>query len=78
MSVRAKFSCVSVKAMANNMAEIVCQAVNRGNSNADNEQWSKWTPSGNLTMSCTNPEATAQFTPGKDYFLTIEEVPAAV
>lgn len=38
-----------------------------------NEEWSKWTPSGNLEMYITNPGAHSQFTPGKEYLLTFEE-----
>jgi hypothetical protein len=34
-----------------------------------NETWSKWTPSGKLEMTITNPEAVAQFEVGKDYFV---------
>ena len=34
-----------------------------------NEEWSKWTPSGELSMSITNPAAIAEFEVGKDYYL---------
>jgi len=35
----------------------------------ENKPWSKWTPSGEIRMSITNPEAVAQFEVGKDYFV---------
>lgn len=39
----------------------------------DNAEWSKWTPTGNLQMYVTNPDAFAQFEVGKNYLLTFEE-----
>ncbi len=35
----------------------------------ENKEWSKWTPSGQVTMTINNPAALAQFEVGKDYFL---------
>lgn len=35
----------------------------------DNKDWSKWTPSGSISMSVTNPGAIAQFELGKQYFV---------
>lgn len=37
-----------------------------------NSQWSKYTPSGELQMTITNPEAYNQFVLGKAYLLTFE------
>lgn len=34
-----------------------------------NKDWSKWTPSGKITMSITNPNAIAQFELGDEYFV---------
>lgn len=39
----------------------------------ENESWSKATPSGDLRMQITNPEALAQFSVGKEYFLDFTE-----
>lgn len=39
----------------------------------DNESWSKWTPSGELQMHVTNPDAFEQFEVGKHYLLTFEQ-----
>ncbi len=71
MNVRAKFKVVSVKHLENDQSQVELAAIH----GADNRQWSKWTPSGNLTMSITNPEATAQFKPGSCVFLDFSEAP---
>lgn len=34
-----------------------------------NESWSKWTPSGHLQISITNPSAIDRFEKGKAYYL---------
>lgn len=38
-----------------------------------NEGWSKFTPSGQLTMNITNPALLDSFDAGKDYYLDITE-----
>ena len=38
----------------------------------DNEQWSKWTPSGDIQIYVTNPAAFEQFEQGRSYLLTFE------
>lgn len=40
----------------------------------DCASWSKWTPSGELTMTITNPAALDVLHVGKDYFLDITPV----
>ena len=68
--VRAKFQCVEIKHMFGNpdgSAEIRMIPV-YGNGEA-NKEWSKWTPSGELKMLITNPEAIAAFDLGGEYFL---------
>jgi GH35 family endo-1,4-beta-xylanase len=35
----------------------------------ENKEWSRWTPSGEVKMQITNPEALNQFTVGADYFV---------
>lgn len=37
-----------------------------------NSQWSKWTPTGEVQMTITNPDAYNQFVLGKAYLLTFE------
>lgn len=41
-----------------------------------NYSWSKWTPSGQLDMTITNPAAFHQFRLGATFLLTFEEVEA--
>jgi len=39
----------------------------------ENKSWSKWTPSGQLQMTISNPNLIDHFVPGKEYFLDITE-----
>ena len=45
--------------------------------NDPNKSWSKWTPSGTLELTITNPEAFNQFAVGQDYFVDFTPVPSA-
>lgn len=38
-----------------------------------NKQWSKWTPSGEVRLTITNPEAYNQFKLGKAYFVDFHD-----
>ncbi len=42
----------------------------------ENKEWSKWTPSGQLSMSITNPEALEQFEVGMALFPRMERLPS--
>jgi hypothetical protein len=42
-----------------------------------NKSWSKWTPSGQLSMTISNPQAQGKFQEGKLYYLDFSEAPAA-
>ncbi len=44
-----------------------------GKEGSANAQWSKWTPSGSLTMSISNPEAFGKVLPGQ--FLFVDLIP---
>ena len=44
---------------------------------AKNESWSKWTPSGSIEMHITNPAALDVLKPGKEFFLTFDEACAS-
>lgn len=71
MSVRAKFKCTSKTSNNPNDPEtrdVRFDAVN-GVDGEGNKDWSRWTPSGQLTMQITNPGAHEQFVEGKEYFL---------
>ena len=72
MNVRAKFKVISVTHFENEQWQVKLNAVH----GADNRTWSKWTPSGELTMNITNAAATAQFTPGAFVFFDFSEAPA--
>lgn len=43
-----------------------------------NGDWSKWTPSGDLAITITNPAAVEQFEVGEVYSLTFEHAPKAI
>ncbi|QIT28549.1 hypothetical protein [Raoultella terrigena] len=70
MTVRAKFQCNSInKSPDNSTAVVNMMAVTTGS--AENETWSKYTPSGQLQMVISNPAAVEQFEQGKEYFIDI-------
>jgi hypothetical protein len=71
MTVRAKFSCISIqKSPDNSTAVLNLSAVTTGS--VENESWSKYTPSGHLKMFISNPAAFEQFEQGKEYYLDIQ------
>lgn len=41
----------------------------------ENEQWSKYTPSGSLDLTITNPDAFGKMQPGDEFFLDLTPVP---
>lgn len=74
MTVQAKFYVKEIRrlhAPGDPVAEIVMSPVfgTYGDGTA-NETWSKYTPSGELKMTITNPAAIEQFDLGKAYLLT--------
>lgn len=71
--VRAKFQVNKLEILSNEQVNVHMNAV----SGEDNKSWSKWTPSGNLSISITNPEASKQFEVGKSYYLDFSPVPDA-
>jgi hypothetical protein len=80
MAVRAKFRCTRRAECTDRRSReerhhgnlVTMQAVygEDGDDKAERE-WSKWTPSGELEMSITNPEAFKQFKIGKAYFVDL-------
>lgn len=76
MTVRAKFKCHS-KEMREQGAEQVAALTFYASygEGKDNKDWSKWTPSGTLTMTISNPAAFEWFEPGKEYYLDFSEAP---
>lgn len=70
MTLRAKFQCSSINKSPDDSSAVVhLSAVTTGS--ADNETWSKYTPSGQLQMTISNPAAAEQFEQGKEYFIDI-------
>lgn len=74
MNVRAKFRCQSVTTHAGGGEEVRLSAVSPDSE--DNKAWSKWTPSGELSMYISNEAAHGAFEPGVDYFLDITKASA--
>lgn len=80
MTVRAKFRVTQLQQTTSNygtganceQSSVTLSAV----AGDENKTWSKWTPSGTLTLSITNPEAMAQFKVGEFYFLDFTPAPA--
>lgn len=75
MNLRAKFKCVSVTPTSSTYAgevNVELQAVTADN--PENQSWSKATPSGNLKMFISNPDAVGALEKGKEYFIDISPV----
>ena len=78
MAIRAKFKCDAIhqlhdagKPVGTVAAEIVKLTPVYGKDGSENAQWSKWTPSGELTMQINNPGAFGAFKLGAEYFIDI-------
>lgn len=71
---RAKFKCESktIRGAGENRTNDYEFTPVTGTSEENKGFW-KWTPSGKLQMSCTNPKV--DFQPGKEYFVDITEAP---
>ena len=67
-TVRAKFLCTDVEG-DDTEATVTFEAVTAHT--AENESWSKWTPSGSLSMHITNPAALDLFEAGVEYYLDV-------
>lgn len=74
MSIVAKFRCQLVSKDAQGNETVTLNPVT-GKDGSANAQWSKWTPSGKLEMTITNPPAQGQLVPGKEYLVTIAPAP---
>lgn len=74
MAVQAKFFVQSISEQAHSIGQktIVLSAVSRGE---ENKQWSKYTPSGTITMAILNPGAADQFLLGEEFLVTFEHAP---
>jgi hypothetical protein len=72
MTVRAKFRCTSVTACEGGQENVTLMAAN-GPAGSENAGWSKYTPTGQLTMSITAVGAVGVFKPGKHYYIDLTE-----
>ena len=80
--IRAKFTCQSVTNLPRYKEEEdgdypISETVNLSavcDTDKTNEDWAKYTPSGEVKMTIDNPRAQGFFKPGADYFLDFEEV----
>lgn len=71
MTVRAKFQCESVT-ITETQQQVAFRPV--CDDSPENKQWSKYTPSGALSLTITNAALLGHFKPGKQYYLDIIEV----
>lgn len=74
MTVRAKFQCLEIKhhhvpGSDAQSVHVEVRLVPVYGNGKDNASWSKYTPSGELKMTITNPPAAEAFDIGKEYFL---------
>jgi hypothetical protein len=65
MNIVAKFKCNAVTKYESGQEQVSFQAAY----GPGNESWAKATPSGEIKMSISNPEACGKFEPGKSYLL---------
>lgn len=73
MVVRAKFKCVQKDAGVDG-SHIGLDVVYSGS--PENEQFFKWTPSGNIRIGVVNSAAAEQFVVGKEYYVDFTEATA--
>lgn len=80
MAVRAKMRVTGVSQTCNAVADeesqckavtVTLQPVFGGKDDEENRSWSKWTPSGELKLTITNPQAFEQLKIGKAYFVDL-------
>ncbi|URL13310.1 hypothetical protein [Pantoea ananatis] len=73
MTIRAKFRCHSIqKAEDGSYCSVRLSAVTTGS--VENEEWSKYTPDGHLSLHITNPAAFDQLKQNEEYYLDITSV----
>lgn len=68
-AIRAKFRVHSVEQHSDEGQTVKLHPVYSGSE--ENKSFSKWTPSGELSMSITNPAALGFFAEGQEYYLDI-------
>lgn len=76
--VTAKFKVSDIKKFGegeSSYQQVILYPVYSSDKDSPNYSWSKWTPSGELKMTITNPNAYEQFAVGKVFLMTFAEVP---
>ena len=71
MNVRAKFKVRRVPKFEGDGAKVILTAVHSGSE--ENKTFFKYTPSASIDLQTVNPEAAAQFTPGKEFYVDFTE-----
>jgi len=69
---RAKFTCDSVTDYGNNELDVSLSP--DYTASAEDNQFSRYTPSGQLKMRVSNPELSGFFVPGKSYYMDFTPV----
>ena len=70
MPILAKFKCNQVNRFVGGETAVL-NPVTSGSS--ENKSFSMYTPSGEFTLTITNPDALGYFTPGLEYYVNIAE-----
>lgn len=75
MTLRLKMTINSVKSVCDHNGDKSSEEISLGAvygpEGSPNSQWSKWTPSANLTMQINNPDAFGKVLPGQFYFVDL-------
>lgn len=74
MSTRAKFRCNAVEDYGQTK-KVRLHTVYEGElgPNEENKRFTKASPSGEIWISIDNPEASVQFVPGREYYVTFDD-----
>lgn len=70
MVIKAKFRCDSVMKFVNGETVELHPVVSGSD---ENKEWSKYTPTGTVSMTITTEGAVNSFVPGKEYYLEFTE-----
>lgn len=72
MTIRAKFQCHYIHKSDDGLSRTVnLNAVTTGS--PENEEWSKYTPGGQISIHISNPAAFNKFEQGKEYYVAFTE-----
>ncbi|QAB30911.1 hypothetical protein [Pantoea ananatis] len=72
MTIRAKFQCHYIHKSDDGLSRTVnLNAVTTGS--PENEEWSKYTPGGQISIHISNPAAFNKFEQGKEYYVDFTE-----